>query len=98
MPSKTNGITQLSTNSSSGGGSETKSGSESAPRQIYIPPTIAKREEANVRRSRVLLALILLLAVAGTGAAINLLVKQQEHSNFETKVSLIATISAVFIQ
>eukprot|EP00980_Cylindrotheca_fusiformis_P013558 scaffold3456_cov112-Cylindrotheca_fusiformis.AAC.4 len=90
-----------SKNGSTGGGSESRSGSEvsgngsAAPRHVYIPPSVAKREEANVLRARGLVALILLLAVVGVATTTNLIIRQQERSEFETKVSAALGIASV---
>eukprot|EP00980_Cylindrotheca_fusiformis_P028645 scaffold22626_cov108-Cylindrotheca_fusiformis.AAC.1 len=86
VTSKKSEVTHLSNQSSSGGGSESASGN-AANRQDYVPPTVGKREEANVMRARALVALILLLAVTAVATAANLLVKEQERSDFENMVS-----------
>eukprot|EP00980_Cylindrotheca_fusiformis_P022363 scaffold9240_cov126-Cylindrotheca_fusiformis.AAC.3 len=87
-------ITLQSSHGSSGGGSESRSESESrsgsgsgntTPREVYVPPAVAKKEEANVLRARGLVAIILLLAVIGVATTANLLVKQQERSDFENQ-------------
>eukprot|EP00980_Cylindrotheca_fusiformis_P022361 scaffold9240_cov126-Cylindrotheca_fusiformis.AAC.1 len=89
--------------SSTGGGetgsrseSESRSGSESvggnaAPKHVYVPPTVAKQEEANVLRAKFLVAFILLLAAAGVATTTNLLVRQQERSDFENQFAGYAT-------
>eukprot|EP00980_Cylindrotheca_fusiformis_P029228 scaffold22762_cov127-Cylindrotheca_fusiformis.AAC.3 len=89
MTSKKSQFTHLSNHSSSGGGSESSSGNAASP-QDYVSPTVGKREEVDVMRARALVALILLLAVAAVTTAANLLVKQQERSNFE---NMIVTVS-----
>eukprot|EP00980_Cylindrotheca_fusiformis_P019624 scaffold6818_cov95-Cylindrotheca_fusiformis.AAC.6 len=85
----------LSNHSSSGGG-----GSESAIETVTrrqadaVTPTtivVGKQEEQNVLRARGLVALILLLAVAGVATAANLLVKEQERGNFESMFDGYAT-------
>eukprot|EP00980_Cylindrotheca_fusiformis_P012652 scaffold3091_cov117-Cylindrotheca_fusiformis.AAC.4 len=95
--SKNSQATEQLTHNSSGGGSESRSytesrsGSESgndiAPHRqpVYVPPSVAKREEADVLKARGLVSIILLLAVAGVATTTNLLVKQHEESNFENK-------------
>eukprot|EP00980_Cylindrotheca_fusiformis_P004906 scaffold1043_cov117-Cylindrotheca_fusiformis.AAC.1 len=84
--SKKSQFTQQSSYSSSGGGSGSQSGLDSAiPQETDNPPTVGKREEANVLRARGLVALILLLAATGVATAANLLVKQQEQSDFENQ-------------
>eukprot|EP00980_Cylindrotheca_fusiformis_P010891 scaffold2482_cov116-Cylindrotheca_fusiformis.AAC.1 len=93
------GITQQSTNSSMAGESDSRSGSGSeasrnlvaAARQGYTPLSVAKREEANVLRARLLVALVLLLAVVGVATATNLIVRQQERSDFVNKFEGYAT-------
>eukprot|EP00980_Cylindrotheca_fusiformis_P009000 scaffold1926_cov108-Cylindrotheca_fusiformis.AAC.4 len=95
--SKNSQVTQQSTHGSTGGGSDSRSGSEgsgngiSVPRRAYAPPSVAMREEANVVRARVLVAIILLLAVVGVATTTNILVRQQERSNFENKFAAYAT-------
>eukprot|EP00980_Cylindrotheca_fusiformis_P008566 scaffold1820_cov129-Cylindrotheca_fusiformis.AAC.7 len=89
VTSKKSQFTIQSSHSSSGGGSA--SGNSPAEQQVYASPTIGKREEANVMRARGLVALILLLAVTGVATAANLLVKEQERSNFENKFAGFAT-------
>eukprot|EP00980_Cylindrotheca_fusiformis_P012654 scaffold3091_cov117-Cylindrotheca_fusiformis.AAC.6 len=99
VTSKNSQATEPLTRSSSGGGSESRSGSEVSGngiiaahrQQVYVPPAVAKREEANVLRARGLVAIILLLAVAGVGTTTNLIVKRQEQSNFENKFEGYAT-------
>eukprot|EP00980_Cylindrotheca_fusiformis_P008664 scaffold1849_cov115-Cylindrotheca_fusiformis.AAC.2 len=59
--------------------------------QQVSTPQVGSREDANVLRSRGLVAVILLLAVTGVATAANLLVKQQERDNFENKVEGYAT-------
>eukprot|EP00980_Cylindrotheca_fusiformis_P031398 scaffold26306_cov132-Cylindrotheca_fusiformis.AAC.1 len=46
---------------------------------------VGKREDANVLRARILVALILLLAATGVAAATYLIVKQQEQREFENQ-------------
>eukprot|EP00980_Cylindrotheca_fusiformis_P024215 scaffold11659_cov100-Cylindrotheca_fusiformis.AAC.1 len=88
--SKKSQFTQQSTPSSSGGRSNSSS-EPTAPREVFSTPTVGKREEANVMRARGLVALILLLAVSGVATAANLLVKQQERSDFENQFEAYAT-------
>eukprot|EP00980_Cylindrotheca_fusiformis_P023267 scaffold10305_cov123-Cylindrotheca_fusiformis.AAC.2 len=91
VTSKQSPVTQQSTHRSIVGESDSRSGSDAsgngnaAPQKAYIPASVAKREEANVLRARGLVALILLLAVVGVATATNLIVKQQERSDFENK-------------
>eukprot|EP00980_Cylindrotheca_fusiformis_P003089 scaffold719_cov117-Cylindrotheca_fusiformis.AAC.9 len=91
LTSKKSQSTILSNQSSSGGGSESRSGETVATRQVYIPPTVGKREETNVLRARCLVAFILLLAASGVATAANLLVQQQERTEFEHKFEAYAT-------
>eukprot|EP00980_Cylindrotheca_fusiformis_P017835 scaffold5650_cov121-Cylindrotheca_fusiformis.AAC.3 len=95
--SKNSQVTQQSTHGSTGGGSESREESEvsgngdASPPQAYTPLSVAKREEANVLRARGLVAVILLLAVVSVATTTNLIVKQQERSEFETKFEAYAT-------
>eukprot|EP00980_Cylindrotheca_fusiformis_P003023 scaffold702_cov99-Cylindrotheca_fusiformis.AAC.2 len=54
-------------------------------RRIYQPPELAKREEANILRAKILVALIILIAVCGAGSSTYLLLKDQERTNFENQ-------------
>eukprot|EP00980_Cylindrotheca_fusiformis_P003237 scaffold735_cov116-Cylindrotheca_fusiformis.AAC.7 len=90
VASKKSQFTYQSNQSSSGGGSESKSGTDT-DRQFYFSTTLGKREEANVLRARGLVAIILLLAATGVATAANLLVKQQERKEFETQFAGYAT-------
>eukprot|EP00980_Cylindrotheca_fusiformis_P018316 scaffold5975_cov99-Cylindrotheca_fusiformis.AAC.1 len=87
--SKKSQVTQLSSQSSNGERSESRSGYDD--QQLYNPPVVGKREEANVLRAKGLVALILLLAATGVAAAAHLLVKQQERSDFEHQFKAYAT-------
>eukprot|EP00980_Cylindrotheca_fusiformis_P013555 scaffold3456_cov112-Cylindrotheca_fusiformis.AAC.1 len=103
VTSKSSQVTQQSAHGSTGGGSESRgesesrsgsevSGNENAkPPQVYTPLSVAKREEANVLRARGLVALILLLAVVSVATTTNLIIRQQERSEFETKFAGYAT-------
>eukprot|EP00980_Cylindrotheca_fusiformis_P020731 scaffold7744_cov90-Cylindrotheca_fusiformis.AAC.2 len=44
-------------------------------RETYQPPEVAKREETNILRAKILLAFIILLAASAVGASTYLLVK-----------------------
>eukprot|EP00980_Cylindrotheca_fusiformis_P002910 scaffold675_cov103-Cylindrotheca_fusiformis.AAC.21 len=55
-------------------------------RETYQPPEVAKREEANIFRARILVVLIIVLAASAVGASTFLLVKDQEKTNFENQV------------
>eukprot|EP00980_Cylindrotheca_fusiformis_P003085 scaffold719_cov117-Cylindrotheca_fusiformis.AAC.5 len=89
VTSKKSQCTNLSNQSSSGGGSE--SGEFGATRPVHNAPTVGKREETRVLRARCLVALILLLAASGVASAANLLVQQQERKEFENKFEAYAT-------
>eukprot|EP00980_Cylindrotheca_fusiformis_P014388 scaffold3828_cov90-Cylindrotheca_fusiformis.AAC.2 len=66
-------------------GSDTTSRGHEPEREAYQPPEVAKQEEANILRAKVLVALIILLAASGVGTATYLLVKDQEKTNFENQ-------------
>eukprot|EP00980_Cylindrotheca_fusiformis_P007513 scaffold1561_cov129-Cylindrotheca_fusiformis.AAC.5 len=89
VASKESQLTQQSTPVSSGGGSESRSGS--FWQNVYVPTVVGKREEANVLRARALVALVLLMAATGVATAANLLVKEQERRNFENQFEKYAT-------
>eukprot|EP00980_Cylindrotheca_fusiformis_P028842 scaffold22655_cov173-Cylindrotheca_fusiformis.AAC.1 len=91
VTSKKSEFTQQSSQSSSAGGSGSRSSLESIRKKVYIPPIIGKREDANVLRARGLVAVILLLAVAGVATAANLLVQNQERRDFENQFRTYAT-------
>eukprot|EP00980_Cylindrotheca_fusiformis_P010572 scaffold2349_cov110-Cylindrotheca_fusiformis.AAC.4 len=97
VTSKNSQVTQQSTHGSTGWGSESRSGSEvngngiSSLQQVYTPLSVAKREEANVLRARGLVAVILFLAVVSVATTTNLIVKQQERSEFKNKFEAYAT-------
>eukprot|EP00980_Cylindrotheca_fusiformis_P020998 scaffold7994_cov123-Cylindrotheca_fusiformis.AAC.1 len=90
VTSKKSRFTYQSNQSSSGGGSESRSETAS-DRQVYFSTTFGKREEANVLRARALVALILVLAATGVATATHLLVKQQERKDFENQFAGYAT-------
>eukprot|EP00980_Cylindrotheca_fusiformis_P018636 scaffold6199_cov132-Cylindrotheca_fusiformis.AAC.1 len=89
--SKKSQVTQLSSQSSNGEKSGCRSGHDDIHQELYSPPVVGKREEANVLRAKGLVALILLLAMTGVATAANLLVKQQEQSDFENQFEAYAT-------
>eukprot|EP00980_Cylindrotheca_fusiformis_P025174 scaffold13215_cov114-Cylindrotheca_fusiformis.AAC.3 len=66
-------------------------------REVYQAPEVAKQEEANILRAKILVALIILLAASGVGSSTFLLVKHQEKTNFENQfagyASEIVTVS-----
>eukprot|EP00980_Cylindrotheca_fusiformis_P020165 scaffold7242_cov137-Cylindrotheca_fusiformis.AAC.1 len=55
-------------------------------RETYQHPEVAKQEEANILRAKILVALIILLAASSVGTSTYLLVKHQEKTNFENQV------------
>eukprot|EP00980_Cylindrotheca_fusiformis_P030181 scaffold24522_cov127-Cylindrotheca_fusiformis.AAC.1 len=95
--SKKSGITQLSSCSSNPFQDASVCTSKDQQRKAYQPPEVAKREEVNILRAKVLVALIILIAVCGVGSATYLLVKDQERTNFENQfagyASEIVTVS-----
>eukprot|EP00980_Cylindrotheca_fusiformis_P020169 scaffold7242_cov137-Cylindrotheca_fusiformis.AAC.5 len=54
-------------------------------RENYQAPEVAKQEEANILRAKILVALIIFLAASGVGSCTFLLVKDQEKTNFENQ-------------
>eukprot|EP00980_Cylindrotheca_fusiformis_P025293 scaffold13437_cov98-Cylindrotheca_fusiformis.AAC.1 len=66
-------------------GSDTTSRDRDPDREAYQPPQVAKQEEANILRAKVLVVLIIILAASGVGSATFLLVKDQEKTNFENQ-------------
>eukprot|EP00980_Cylindrotheca_fusiformis_P018347 scaffold5995_cov113-Cylindrotheca_fusiformis.AAC.3 len=85
VSSKKSGITQLSSASSNPFRDASDCTDRDQHRKAYQPPEVAKREEANILRAKVLVALILLIAVGGVGSSTYLLVKDQERTNFENQ-------------
>eukprot|EP00980_Cylindrotheca_fusiformis_P014459 scaffold3860_cov116-Cylindrotheca_fusiformis.AAC.1 len=65
--------------------SDSASRDYSRQRETYQPPEVAKREEANILRAKILVAIIILLAASGVGTSTYLLVKDQEKTNFENQ-------------
>eukprot|EP00980_Cylindrotheca_fusiformis_P012122 scaffold2929_cov107-Cylindrotheca_fusiformis.AAC.1 len=65
--------------------SDSASKDDSHQREKYQPPEVAKQEEANIVRAKILVALIILLAASGVGTATYLLVKDQERATFENQ-------------
>eukprot|EP00980_Cylindrotheca_fusiformis_P003027 scaffold703_cov131-Cylindrotheca_fusiformis.AAC.4 len=92
LASRKSGITQLSSF-----GDASDCAKRVQHRKTYQPPEVAKREEANILRAKLLVALIILVAVCGVGTCTYLLVKDQERTNFENQfagyASEILTIS-----
>eukprot|EP00980_Cylindrotheca_fusiformis_P014460 scaffold3860_cov116-Cylindrotheca_fusiformis.AAC.2 len=87
LSSKKSYITQFSKGSSTPFqvASDSASRDTTHQREAYKPPEVAKREEANILRAKILVAIIILLAASGVGAATYLLVKDQEKTNFENQ-------------
>eukprot|EP00980_Cylindrotheca_fusiformis_P027058 scaffold18572_cov129-Cylindrotheca_fusiformis.AAC.1 len=54
-------------------------------RELYQPPEVAKQEEVNILRAKILVALIIVIAVSSVGTSTYLLVKDQEKTNFENQ-------------
>eukprot|EP00980_Cylindrotheca_fusiformis_P002436 scaffold580_cov72-Cylindrotheca_fusiformis.AAC.5 len=89
--SKKSQFTQQASHNSIGGGSGSRNGLDAIREKVYFPPTVGKREEADVLRARVLMALVLLLAATGVATATNILVRQQERRDFENQFAAHAT-------
>eukprot|EP00980_Cylindrotheca_fusiformis_P029602 scaffold23587_cov122-Cylindrotheca_fusiformis.AAC.1 len=85
LSSKKSHFTQISLNTSSHDASESTSKRPTPEREAYQPPEVAKREELNILRAKILVAVIILLAVCGVGSATYILVKDQERANFENE-------------
>eukprot|EP00980_Cylindrotheca_fusiformis_P004290 scaffold918_cov126-Cylindrotheca_fusiformis.AAC.69 len=87
LSSKNSHATQVSSTSTNPfrDSSNSTSGDSSQQRETYQIPEVAKQEEANIRRAKILVALILLLAVSSVGTSTYLLVKDQEKTNFENR-------------
>eukprot|EP00980_Cylindrotheca_fusiformis_P022609 scaffold9510_cov99-Cylindrotheca_fusiformis.AAC.1 len=76
--------TGISSNSSRDASSNSSSGK--APNlPSYIAPSVAKQEEVNIFRAKILVCGILLLAVTSVATSAYLLVAHQEQSNFESR-------------
>eukprot|EP00980_Cylindrotheca_fusiformis_P028132 scaffold22583_cov106-Cylindrotheca_fusiformis.AAC.3 len=54
-------------------------------REVYQPPKVAKREEANILGAKIFVVLIIILAASAVGASTYKLVKEQEKSSFENQ-------------
>eukprot|EP00980_Cylindrotheca_fusiformis_P003024 scaffold703_cov131-Cylindrotheca_fusiformis.AAC.1 len=92
LASKRSGTSHLSSF-----GDASDSSNSDQQKKAYQPPEVAKREEANILRAKILVAVIILVAVCGVGTCTYLLVKDQERTNFENQfagyASEILTIS-----
>eukprot|EP00980_Cylindrotheca_fusiformis_P028130 scaffold22583_cov106-Cylindrotheca_fusiformis.AAC.1 len=73
------------TKSSSNPFTDSASNDDTNEREPYQPPEVAKREEANILRAKILVALIIILVASAVGASTYLLVKDQEKTNFENQ-------------
>eukprot|EP00980_Cylindrotheca_fusiformis_P007602 scaffold1587_cov157-Cylindrotheca_fusiformis.AAC.1 len=65
--------------------SDSSSKERNHEREKYQVPEVAKQEEANILRVKILVALIILSAASGVGSATYLLIKDQEKTNFENQ-------------
>eukprot|EP00980_Cylindrotheca_fusiformis_P029541 scaffold23502_cov113-Cylindrotheca_fusiformis.AAC.3 len=54
-------------------------------RETYQPPEVAKQEEANILRAKILVALIIVVAASGVATSTYILLKDQEKTNFENQ-------------
>eukprot|EP00980_Cylindrotheca_fusiformis_P018545 scaffold6142_cov116-Cylindrotheca_fusiformis.AAC.2 len=87
LASKKTNFTFFSTSSSITRRDATGSKSKDCTRQTELnqPPEVAKREEANIVRAKILVALIIILAGSALGASTYFLVKDQEQTIFENQ-------------
>eukprot|EP00980_Cylindrotheca_fusiformis_P031564 scaffold26558_cov108-Cylindrotheca_fusiformis.AAC.1 len=85
LSSKRSGITQISSFNLNPFQDASVSTSSNPQRETYQPPEVAKREETNIQRAKFLVAIVILVAVCGVGTCTYLLVKDQEHTNFENQ-------------
>eukprot|EP00980_Cylindrotheca_fusiformis_P021261 scaffold8180_cov87-Cylindrotheca_fusiformis.AAC.1 len=85
LSSHKSGFAQLSSGSLSPFQDASDSMTRVKQRAALQPPEIAKREEVNILRAKILVALIILIAVGGVGTSTYLLVKDQEKTNFENQ-------------
>eukprot|EP00980_Cylindrotheca_fusiformis_P007984 scaffold1703_cov76-Cylindrotheca_fusiformis.AAC.1 len=90
LSSKKSNFTTAS-KSSSNPFTDSVSNDRSYEREAYQPPEVAKREEANILRAKILVALIILLAASAVGASTYLLVKDQEKKDFENQFASYAS-------
>eukprot|EP00980_Cylindrotheca_fusiformis_P017709 scaffold5563_cov94-Cylindrotheca_fusiformis.AAC.2 len=63
----------------------------SLQRETNQPPEVAKQEDANILRAKILVALIIILAASAVGASTYLLVKDQEKKDFENQFASYAS-------
>eukprot|EP00980_Cylindrotheca_fusiformis_P021223 scaffold8157_cov104-Cylindrotheca_fusiformis.AAC.2 len=75
----------LFSNSSSNPFTDSTSNDPTNQREPYQPPAVAKREEANILRAKILVVFIIILAASAVGASTYLLVKDQEKTSFENQ-------------
>eukprot|EP00980_Cylindrotheca_fusiformis_P023101 scaffold10116_cov127-Cylindrotheca_fusiformis.AAC.3 len=86
LSSRKSHFTHLSFNTSpDASDSVSRSHTPEREREAYQPPEVAKREETNILRAKILVALIILLAVCGVGSATYILVQDQERTNFKNQ-------------
>eukprot|EP00980_Cylindrotheca_fusiformis_P007867 scaffold1673_cov85-Cylindrotheca_fusiformis.AAC.1 len=78
--------TGISSNNSKDASSNSSSG-KAPSLSSYIAPSVAKQEEVNIFRAKILVCGILLLAVISVATSAYLLVDHQERSNFESRFS-----------
>eukprot|EP00980_Cylindrotheca_fusiformis_P025951 scaffold14981_cov90-Cylindrotheca_fusiformis.AAC.1 len=95
--SNRSGIAQVSIESSNPFGHASGSIRTVPQRKDIQPPEVAKREEVNLLRAKILVALIILIAVGSVGSSTYLLVQDQEQTSFENQfagyASEIVTVS-----
>eukprot|EP00980_Cylindrotheca_fusiformis_P031242 scaffold26053_cov127-Cylindrotheca_fusiformis.AAC.2 len=87
LSSKKSRLTQISSSDSKPNQDESdcttrESGHE---RETYQPPEVAKQEEANIIRAKILVALIIVVAASGVATSTYILLKDQEKTNFENQ-------------
>eukprot|EP00980_Cylindrotheca_fusiformis_P023103 scaffold10116_cov127-Cylindrotheca_fusiformis.AAC.5 len=84
MSSKKSCFTQLSFNASQDA-PECTNKHTTVEKEAYQPPEVAEREEVNILRAKILVAVIIILAVCGVSTSTYKLVKDQEKTNFENE-------------
>eukprot|EP00980_Cylindrotheca_fusiformis_P018348 scaffold5995_cov113-Cylindrotheca_fusiformis.AAC.4 len=85
LSSRKGGISQQSSCSPHPFGDASESTSRNLQRETCQPPEVAKQEEANIQRAKILVAIVILVAVSAVGTCTYLLVKDQEQTNFENQ-------------
>eukprot|EP00980_Cylindrotheca_fusiformis_P014244 scaffold3765_cov117-Cylindrotheca_fusiformis.AAC.1 len=81
------GSTNRLSSSSSKDASSSSSSGKAPSLPSYVAPSVAKQEEVNIFRAKILVCAILLLAVTLVATLAYVLVDQQEQSNFENRFS-----------